>query len=72
MRTAMSLEWHKATLKNATDYYQKMKERLDSEFAEYTKGIEKLEFKAKQIAEAEKLGKTKFDADKFLIKRKEK
>jgi hypothetical protein len=70
--TAMPLEWHKKNLKNATDYYQKMKERIDQEYKGYITGVEKLLFIQKQISEAEKRGKTKFDADKFMVKRKEK
>jgi hypothetical protein len=70
--TTMPLEWHKKNLKNATNYYQRMKETIDAEFEKYTSGLNELTTLTKQISEAERLGKTKFDADKFMMKRKEK
>lgn len=68
--TSQTIEWHKNCFINSQVYLRKKKKRLDELELEIKEMIRKQEFYSKQIDEAEKKGKKKFDSDKFLVKRK--
>jgi len=61
-----SLEWHRACLKNMKDGLSDCERQVV--LAQKTVDVvkEMVAFRERQIAEAERLGKTEFDPEKFL------
>ncbi|HEV2098519.1 MAG TPA: hypothetical protein VGR45_06280 [Stellaceae bacterium] len=72
MGKSMPVEWHRERLKNAQDSLR----RYDAELARERERIDRLraltDFLLRQITEAERRGKTEFDADRYLVKRAKK
>lgn len=66
----MSIEWHKEALKNNEIYILKEENQLKERILKLAKDKESLKFRCTQIEIAEAEGKTEFDPDRFLIKRK--
>jgi hypothetical protein len=69
MKNKMSLEWHKNCLKNSMASLLKLQEeakRLEQTINRY---LVEDKFYEAQIKEAERIGKSEFDRDKFFHKR---
>jgi len=64
-----SMEWHESHLRNMKNYYKRLRKEQEKreEYAKRIKNdISMLEY---QIKEAKKIGKDKFDKDRFRIKK---
>ena len=63
------IEWHVHCLKCSHKSLQRKQRELDELAARVAKQREELFHYAAQIAKAKKMGKTKFDEDRFMKKR---
>lgn len=64
-----TIEWHKKCLSNSHQFFEKERKRIYAELENHNKNMERIKFYYQQIQEAEKQGKTKFDDERFLIKK---
>lgn len=60
-----TIEWHEECLKNAANHAKYMQDEAERAARYAKKAREDVERYSRQIERAKRLGKTKFDADKF-------
>jgi hypothetical protein len=68
MGTAMDINWHKECLKNIKLSIQRKQENFERLQKEIQRDYRDYDFYEKQIIEAEKEHKDKFDSDRYLKK----
>ena len=68
MGNAMGLNWHKECLKNTKLSIQRKQEDFERLQKEIQRAWRDYDFYEKQIIEAEKAHKDKFDRDRYLVK----
>jgi len=64
------IEWHEKNLLNRKYYLQRLKEVLDQKQREIWRHEEEISLLETQIKVAKERGKTQFDKERFLVKRK--
>lgn len=69
---ANTLAWHRECLTNATAHVYGLRRDVERRIAELARSESEIAFYAEQIAAAEKQGKSAFDRERFLAKRKTK
>ncbi|MDE2103688.1 MAG: hypothetical protein KGL39_41000 [Patescibacteria group bacterium] len=67
-----SIKWHEERLKNMTISAQRRRQVANCELRAAEELESNVEFLTRQIEAAKKSGKTEFDPEKYLVKRKAK
>jgi len=63
--SSMSIEWHENCLKNQKTYVERCAEELKVAQAKYLRAFEEYKKYERQIERAKKLGKDRFDSERF-------
>ena len=64
------LEWHRECLANHARHVEGLRRDMARKTAELERSERDLAFHAEQIATAERLGRTEFDRERFLISKR--
>lgn len=71
-KNAMPIEWHEKNLINRKKSLEYLQHQIDKLEADKKRSVEEITRLEEQIQTAKKQGKTEFNSEKYLIKKKDK